>query len=131
VLLCVLMCCGGGYALIGFGMNVVAEDIRMQLRDHPTIQEHIGEMESLDVNFTASMAHPDDDTFIYEASGSKAKGNRPCKASRWMTTVRTFVRPRYVCQTAKRSSSIYSDYGAETELVILAWPANRASRMSA
>jgi len=74
VLLCVLMCCGGGYALIGFGMNVVAEDIRMQLRDHPTIQEHIGEMESLDVNFTASMAHPDDDTFIYEASGSKGKG---------------------------------------------------------
>ena len=40
-----LLCCGG-IALIGyFGLDVLAADIEMQLRDHPVVQEHIGQIE--------------------------------------------------------------------------------------
>ncbi|QEG41953.1 Coa1/Tim21 domain-containing protein [Roseimaritima ulvae] len=80
VLLGVLVCCGGGYALVNLGMNVVAEDIRMQLRDHPTVREHIGEIESIDTAFGASLAHEDDDTFVYNVSGDKGDGELTVKS---------------------------------------------------
>ncbi len=80
VLLGVLVCCGGMYGLVNVGMDVVAEDIRMQLQDHPTIQEHVGEMENIETEFVASLAHEDDDTFVYEVSGSKGKGRLTVKS---------------------------------------------------
>lgn len=80
VVLGLLVCCGGFYALMNVGMNVVAEDIRMQLRDHPTIQEHVGEIQSIDVAFGASMAHDDDETFVYEVKGSKGNGELTVKS---------------------------------------------------
>lgn len=70
-LLMVLVCCGGGIGLVGFGMNIVEEDLKNQLRDHPEIQEHIGEITKFDVNFIKSTANNDDDVFVYDVEGAK------------------------------------------------------------
>lgn len=70
----VLLCCGGTIVLGRFGLGVLAADIEMQLRDHPVIQVHIGQIEELSVNFTRSAALEDTDTFIYEIRGNRGSG---------------------------------------------------------
>ncbi len=69
-LLMVLLCCGGGIGLVGFGMNIVEEDLKNQLRDNPQIKEHIGEITKFDVNFVKSTANSDDDVFVYDVEGT-------------------------------------------------------------
>jgi len=69
--LMLLLCCGGGIGLVGFGMNLVEQDLKNQLRDHPQIKEHVGEISKFDVNFIKSTANDDDDVFVYEVEGSK------------------------------------------------------------
>ena len=73
-LLSVAVCCGGGYLLVGFGMNIVEADLERQLRDHPRIREALGEIESFETNWAASMAIEDDDTFVYDVVGTIARG---------------------------------------------------------
>ncbi|WP_153559139.1 Coa1/Tim21 domain-containing protein [Roseimaritima sediminicola] len=80
IVLGVLLCCGAIWGMMSFGMNTVAQDIRIQLRDHPTIKEHIGEIESIEVDFSASLAHPDDETFVYTVDGSKGDGELTVKS---------------------------------------------------
>lgn len=73
-LLCFALCCGAGVLFVNFGMSVVSADIERQLRDHPQIQERIGEIDSLGVNWTHSLAHEDENTFVYDIEGPKGKG---------------------------------------------------------
>lgn len=73
-LLCFALCCGAGILFVNFGMSVVSADIERQLRDHPQIRQSIGEIENLDVNWPHSLAHEDDDTFVYDIEGSKGEG---------------------------------------------------------
>ena len=72
--LCFALCCGAGVLFVNFGMSVVSADIERQLRDHPQIRESIGEIEDLGVNWRHSLAHEDDDTFVYDIEGSKSNG---------------------------------------------------------
>ena len=61
--------------LVGyFGLGVLAADIEIQLRDHPTIRQHIGEIEDLSVNFLKSSAVDDPDTFVYDIRGDRGAG---------------------------------------------------------
>ena len=69
-----LLCCGGFGLLAYFGFGIVATDIRNQVRDHPIVVEHIGEVESFEMNFTESAATNDDSTFVYEMKGTKGSG---------------------------------------------------------
>lgn len=69
-----LVCCGGFVWLANFGMQVVAADIESQLRDHPQMQEHIGEIQQFDVSWARSMADDDPDTWMYDVEGTKGKG---------------------------------------------------------
>jgi len=55
-------------------MSVVSADIENQLRDHPQIQEHIGAIQSLEVDWAKSMAEQDDNIFTYDIRGSKGSG---------------------------------------------------------
>ena len=69
-----LLCCGGMFLVGYLGLGVLAADIEIQLRDHPTIRQHIGEIEDLSVNFLKSSAIDDPDTFIYDIRGDKGAG---------------------------------------------------------
>ena len=70
-----LMVCGGGCgALVVFGLNVAEEEIIAQLRDNPKLREHIGEIESLDLDIVASGAEDDSDVFVYRVKGNKGAG---------------------------------------------------------
>jgi hypothetical protein len=70
-----LLVCGGGCgALVVFGLNVAEEEIIAQLRDNPKLREHIGEIESLDLDIVASGAEDDEDVFVYRVKGTQGAG---------------------------------------------------------
>ena len=73
-MVCVLVCCGAGVWLVQFGMSVVSADIENQLRDHPEIEEHVGVIQKLEVNWAKSLAEDDYDIWTYDIEGSKASG---------------------------------------------------------
>jgi hypothetical protein len=70
-----LLACGGTCTgLLMFGMNIAEEEIAAQLRDEPKFREHIGELQSLDMDLIASGAEDDDEVFVYKVRGSKGSG---------------------------------------------------------
>lgn len=69
-----LVCCGGLVAVGAFGLNVMSAEVAEQVRDVPAFREHIGELESLDVDFVATSAKGDEETFVYNAKGTKGTG---------------------------------------------------------
>ena len=69
-----LVCCGGITMLAKVGLDMVSEDIKRQVREEPTIQENIGEIESMSMNLIASGSHDDDETFVYDLKGSLGSG---------------------------------------------------------
>ena len=73
-LVLVLLCCGGGIGIVWFGLGVVENSVLSQLKDHPAVQEHIGEVEEFEMDLMASANHEDSETFIYDVSGSKGSG---------------------------------------------------------
>ena len=62
-----------------FGMNVVTAEVADQLRDNPKFREHIGELETMNIDWAASAATDDEDTFIYKVKGSKGSGTVTAK----------------------------------------------------
>lgn len=69
-----LCCCGGGVAVVSFGMNIVTEEVAAHLRDNPKFREHVGELQDMNVDWPASIAEDDDDTFVYGVKGDKGSG---------------------------------------------------------
>lgn len=67
-------CCGGGVAVVMMGMNIVTAEVGDLLRDNPKFREHIGEMHEMNVDYIASAAKDDDDTFVYKVKGDKGSG---------------------------------------------------------
>ncbi len=74
-----LVCCGGGGALVYFGLGVMGEEVADQLRDHPVIQEQLGGIDEIEVDFTASAARDDDDEFVFKVKGPKGSGTLTAK----------------------------------------------------
>lgn len=70
----ILVCGGGGVLLFRFGLQVLASQIEDELADNPIVLEHIGQIESLELDFGRSAAHEDADTFIYQVRGTKGSG---------------------------------------------------------
>jgi hypothetical protein len=69
-----LVCCGGGALLVGFGLQIVTTEIEDQLSGNPILQEHVGEVQSFEMDWSRSFADEDDDTFIYQVQGTKGEG---------------------------------------------------------
>lgn len=67
-------CCGGGIAVAMLGMNIVTAEIGDLLRDNPKFREHIGELQEINVDYIASAAKDDDETFVYNVKGDKGSG---------------------------------------------------------
>jgi hypothetical protein len=72
--LVIVLICGGVIGLAYFGFNIIEKEIRNQVRDNPVLIQHIGSVESLEVDLTESAALKDDDTFVYHVKGSKGTG---------------------------------------------------------
>ncbi len=64
----------GGWAMVRLGLDVFANDVEFELRDNPVIIEHIGRIEELEVDLTASLSTPEDDDFVFEVRGTKGSG---------------------------------------------------------
>lgn len=69
-----LVCCGGAASVFVFGTRVMGKQVAEALRDNPVIREHIGEIQSCDVDFTASAAQEGQDTMVFNVKGSKGSG---------------------------------------------------------
>ena len=74
-----LLCCGGLGGLTYFGLDLVSAEVEDLLRDHPTIQTEIGEIESFEMNLTKSAVEPDDDVFVFDVTGTKGEGEVTAK----------------------------------------------------
>jgi hypothetical protein len=79
-----LACCGGFVALAYFGKTVSEQELADQLRDNPALQEHIGDIEQLSLNFIATAAIEDEDIEVYDVQGTKGKGKITVKTSSLM-----------------------------------------------
>jgi|GEM_PF-5380673 len=64
-------CCGGFFY---FGLNVFNEEIKAQIKDNAILQEQLGELESMSVNFVKTGEANNDDVIVYDVKGSKASG---------------------------------------------------------
>jgi hypothetical protein len=73
-LLVVFLCCGGGVGMMMLGMNVLSAEIEVEMRDHPQFREHIGEVQSFDLDWAKSFAVEGDNTFIFDVRGTKGSG---------------------------------------------------------
>jgi hypothetical protein len=61
-------------AVVMVGMNIVTAEVADELRDNPKFREHIGELREMSVDYIASAAKDDDETFVYNVEGDKGSG---------------------------------------------------------
>lgn len=73
-LLMIVLCCGGGWFAFRFGMGVLTEEVRAELDDNAVIQEHIGAIQTLSMDYTKSTAAAGDDVFVFRIEGDKGSG---------------------------------------------------------
>lgn len=64
-----------------FGKNVGEQEIATQLRDNPNLREHIGEIQSLEMDIIASGAQDDSDVYVYGVQGTKGSGTLTIRES--------------------------------------------------
>lgn len=75
-----LVCCGGMFAMYRFGTTMMGEVIRDEIRDSPTIVEHIGDIESLQMNIGATSEEVQNapagqgSPLVFDIVGSKGSG---------------------------------------------------------
>lgn len=75
-LLGALVCCGGGYFAYQAGTGMMAEAYTSQLNNNPVIQEHIGDIESMNFDLTATteQAEASGGAMAFKISGTKGSG---------------------------------------------------------
>ena len=80
-LVSLVVCCGGGILITQYGVSMLASEYERQLAGNPVIVEHIGEIESLEPSWSATIQEaqnadpPGQQTsFAFEVKGSKGSG---------------------------------------------------------
>lgn len=68
---CGVLCCGGAAY---FGFNLMATELEVVLRDNAQIHQHLGDLQSVRHNFMKTIADNDDDTWVFDLTGSKSNG---------------------------------------------------------
>ncbi|MHC4974420.1 MAG: Coa1/Tim21 domain-containing protein [Planctomycetota bacterium] len=69
----VVVVVGFGF-LAWWGLDLVSEQVKADLQDNPVILEHIGRIESIDIDLMASGAARGDDTLVFDLKGTKGEG---------------------------------------------------------
>ena len=64
----------GLFGITYFGFGVLAEQVGESVSDNPVVLEHLGGIQSIKLDWMASMADPDPDLFVYQIEGSKGSG---------------------------------------------------------
>ena len=69
-------CCGGGWAAFGGALQMNADAVAKAVRDNPVVQEHVGDITSITLNFeeTATASEEAPERFAYDVKGSKGSG---------------------------------------------------------
>ncbi len=77
-----LVCCGGfmwfGHSAMNMGMEMFANAIRQEYGDHPAVQQHIGELESVESDLFNAAAYEDQITpgeLPFKVRGPKGEGS--------------------------------------------------------
>jgi hypothetical protein len=65
------LCCGG---LAYFGLQIVSDQVRVELEDHPMLVQHLGKIEQFQTDLWASLAEDHDDVWVYRVRGAKGEG---------------------------------------------------------
>lgn len=60
--------------MVRLGLDVFANDVESELRDNPVIIEHIGRIDELEVDLTASLSTEEEDDFVFKVRGTKGSG---------------------------------------------------------
>ena len=73
------VCCGGGVLLVQFGVGTLGDQLERQVASNPAIVEHIGDIESFEVNWSATIEEAQktgeqDAGLIFEIKGSQGSG---------------------------------------------------------
>lgn len=66
-------CCG----LAHLGLEVEVSELEQEIRDHPLVKQHIGEIQELTRNWSASIARQEeyeDDVWVFDIKGTKGSG---------------------------------------------------------
>ena len=69
----VLVAVGIG-GLLYWGWGLYAEQAKAELNNNPVIQQYIGNIEEMSLNFGASSDIDDEDTFVFDVKGAKGEG---------------------------------------------------------
>ncbi|MDA1194657.1 MAG: hypothetical protein O2894_05685 [Planctomycetota bacterium] len=64
----------GLFFLAKAGIGMIAEQVKVDIRDNPVIQEHIGEIQDISIDLTASGAAGGNETFVFDIKGTKGSG---------------------------------------------------------
>ena len=72
----VLVCCGGGYLMFRAGTGVLSEAFKAQLEGNPVIAEHLGHIETMDINFTRTgqESQGGQERLAFDVEGPKGSG---------------------------------------------------------
>lgn len=77
-LVAAIACCGSVFWAYNFGMGKVAEAVKADLMGNPVIGEHIGDIEELSMNLTATGEEQQNggkpNTMVMDVKGSKGSG---------------------------------------------------------
>ncbi len=66
IIVAVLVVIGvGGYFVVQFGFDVIAEQVKTDIRDNPVILEHIGNINEIELDLTKSSASGAEDEFVF------------------------------------------------------------------
>lgn len=74
-LLGILICCGSMFAFYRFGTGMLGEQVKNQLQGNPVVQEHVGNIESVDMNLAATAEETQGgnrDVLVFDVQGSKS-----------------------------------------------------------
>lgn len=74
-----LICCGGGTMMTKFGLTVLAGEFQKQLEGNPVIVEHIGDIESMDMSWSDTIAGAQNadggaEELAFKIQGTKGSG---------------------------------------------------------
>ena len=69
-----LVAVGGGYAMFQYGVGLIEDEVREDLADHPVVREHLGELQSVELDLETSAELEGDEQFAFRAVGTKGGG---------------------------------------------------------
>jgi hypothetical protein len=73
-----LLCCGGCIGFGYWGLGMAGQQIAAEIKDHPAVQQHLGDNLTLTANFTATAQEQQkrgsDKWMAFDAKGSKGSG---------------------------------------------------------